>query len=108
MSRHYELFESISGPMVMFNDELISVHEHVRLFDVIDENPDFLNDLKSFIVEGLESRMNEAVDAFKTPTSMVALEYVHGYLNAVRGYANLANHEYPRYRHAQQEAMKLG
>ncbi len=107
MSKHYELFETISGPMVLFDDELISVHEHVRLFDVIDDNPEFLRDLKGFITDGLQYKMREMMDAFNTPSHMVMLEYVNGYLNAMRGYANLANHEYPRYRHAQQEAMKL-
>ena len=106
MSTHYELFETTMGPVVMFQDEVIVLHEYVRLFDVIDENPHFLSDLKGFISEGIQKHSSMAVDAFNGPTHMVALDYLQGYLNAVRVYAILANQEYPRYRHAQQEALK--
>lgn len=107
MFKHYELFETYVGPMVLYGDELIGVQEYVRLFDVADDNPEFLQDLKGCIVEGLEKTIAEAVDSFKSPTHMVMIDQVQGYLNAIRAYSIFANHEYPRYRNAKQEAMKL-
>lgn len=107
MSNHYELFETNVGILVMFKDELISLHEYVRLFDVIDENPYFLEDLKGFIVDGLDQQTYSAIENFKTPTHMATVDGVQVYVNAMRIYSILANQEYPRYRHARQEAMKL-
>jgi hypothetical protein len=107
MSNHYELFETNVGILVMFKDELIALHEYVRLFDVIDENPHFLTDLKGFIVDGFGAHADSAVENFKTPAHMATLDGVQVYVNAMRIYSILANQEYPRYRHARQEAMKL-
>jgi len=107
MSNHYELFESNVGVLVMFRDEIIALHEYVRLFDVIDENPEFLKDLKGFIAEGLEKHSAFAVESFNGPTHLAAVDSIQVYINAMRLYSILANQEYPRYAHARQEAMKL-
>ena len=104
----YQILESTMGPMVLHDGELVAIHEYPRMFDVIDESPTFLNELKAFITEGIERHSALALDAFKTPGHMLAIDFLQSYLNAMRTYSMLANAEYPKYRHAQQEMMKHG
>lgn len=94
--------------MVLHDGELVALHEYVRIFDIIDEDPMFLINLKDFIVKGIERHSASALEAFKTPGHMLAVDFLQAYLNAMRTYSTLANSEYPRYRHAHQETLKHG
>jgi len=105
MENTYKLYETTMGVLIFANDIIFAKHEYVRLFNVIDNIPNFLSHLKSLLCENLHKHTTTLISDLNE-NNFAHTDYVQSYLNSMRVYNTLANIEYPRYQHSKEQALK--
>lgn len=101
----YEIIKTSNGPIIKHNDNLITLSDNIDLFDVAEENPEFLEELKKHIAQTLMSLVDEFVDGFTSGISGPT-QPIFSYLTAVNQYNVFAFNQWPQYRQSISDAKK--
>lgn len=85
----YKIVNTIQGPAVIGDDEVLFFNQHGQLLDYYESDPEFLATAKRFISQGLvETAKDIAHGMFEPVVGGDLTQALYGYTNAVRGIAD--------------------
>jgi hypothetical protein len=92
----YEIKQSAHGPVTIYENKVIALHEHIDLYDIIDNNENYLQELTAAVLQHISllsvQFQKDIKDYYRTDPSRFNVREV------VADYNNLVYTEYPKYR----------
>ena len=80
----YKFMQTIQGPVVHGDDEILFFNEFGPLLDYVTEDPEFLPKAKQFISDGLLSFANTlATSMFQPVVGVDSTQTIYGYITAL-------------------------
>lgn len=93
----FEIKVSNVGPIVVWNGAVYTLQDHIDLLDLLDEHPEFLDEIKAHIVQYTKETMADVVDGLEN-NMFYNHQRAYSYLQAISAYGGFANQSVPEHR----------
>lgn len=101
----YEIIETTLGPLVKYNDTYASLQDFQTLFDVMEEDPTFVDVMKTHILTSLDNAVGDITEAFTLGIG-TSPSKLYGYVNAISAHTAFTQQHWPNYLRSIQQAQQ--
>jgi hypothetical protein len=95
----YKIIKTSNGPLIQSGDNFYTISDHHDLFDITEQNPEFLQALKDHILEGITEAIESLKEGFKE-NMILPNSSVQSYINATHAYTMYVHQHWLPYERA--------
>ena len=95
----YKIIKTSNGPLIQSGDNFYTISDHNDLFDITEQNPEFLQTLKAHILDGITEAVDNLKEGFKE-NMILPNSSVHSYINATHAYTMYVHQHWLPYERA--------
>lgn len=99
----YKIIKTSNGPLIQSGDNFYTISDHHDLFDITEQNPEFLQTLKAHILDGITESIESLKEGFKE-NMILPNSSVHSYINATHAYTMYVQQHWLPYERALAQA----
>lgn len=93
----YEIIETTVGPIVKWDNQLVTLQDIPTLLDIAYAHSNFLNELHTAIQQGMSSAFKDQIDAFEIKMNFHSPK-INAYISSAAQYLSFISGPWPQYR----------